>query len=110
MVSAFSNADVIPDDAENVSSTVTPFAWVPNDDVDIALVAIVVAGAVVAVVVLSAASKAFASLSCSVTEPSLPTDALHISTRGALRFVNGRCMLLGTCGGQNIEEQRLKAA
>lgn len=44
------------------------------------------------------ASKAFASLSCRVTDPSVPTEALHINTRGALlRVVNGRCMLLGTC-------------
>jgi len=48
---------------------------------------------------VAAASKAFASRSCRVTDPSVPTDALHINTRGALlRVVNGRWMLFGTCG------------
>lgn len=98
MVNAFSSA--VADD-DDVSSTVTTLV-----EAFVVVVAVAVVDAVAAVAVefvllllLLAVSKALLPfLSCSVTEPSEPTEALHINTRDAPRFVRGRCMLLGTCG------------
>lgn len=78
-----------------MASAATPF--VADADVDVAIDVAADVGAGACAGDAAAAVAAFASLSCRVTDPSVPTEALHINTRGALlRLVNGRCMLLGT--------------
>lgn len=115
MVNAFSSA--VADVADDVSSTVTTFVEafvllllvVVDTVAEVAATVAVAAVEAVAVgefeLLLLTVSKELLLLlllllpflSCSVTEPSEPTEALHINTRDAPRFVRGRCMLLGTC-------------